>query len=113
MGNEAEAGAKRAQETEDTRALLRERLDGGGQIAGLHGGLTMKTQKLSQSSQKIQQQMRGFLRAVTDYELRTVGGVTQKQIERALKDGTLTRWANKELVLTAWHWQDESTGESK
>lgn len=51
----------------------------------------------SQSTLSIARQMKVFARPVTRYELRAVGGFTDKQIERAIRDGVLE--PNDKLTL--------------
>jgi len=47
----------------------------------------------SKSSNDIRAFVSQFNRAVSAYELRAIGGFTQKQIERAVREGIL-RWRN-------------------
>ena len=54
---------------------------------------------MSKSSQEIKAFVVQFNRAVSTYELRAVGGFTQKQIERAVREGVLVWRRDGDLDL--------------
>ncbi len=54
---------------------------------------------MSQSSNQIKSFAKQFGRAVSKYELKSVGGFTEKQIERAIREGVLVWRRDGDLDL--------------